>query len=272
MKKIILLLLSICTSTFIQAQDNLQLEVNKIMAEGKALYKSVRTTKTCAEVFGSKYKGKEKASGSIVYAEGDLMKCVYYTAGSKPKALAIFSCDSSFDKSKVISDFTSRELNETEKNMAKIKQAAIDLAASDKSFTKPEKSNFEFIPINEKKVIAICLSDIMGVVVFGNDFEINFNNEFQVSNSKQIHPNQIIAKYGDQAETGANPDGTTHIHFPQSGELMTSTDVCLLMLYEKDAHWKQHTVISENFISFYNCQADVLLPIPKNGDGKTMKK
>ncbi|MBK7763752.1 MAG: hypothetical protein IPI46_10335 [Bacteroidetes bacterium] len=275
MKKIIFILLSLFTSGLLFAQDNLQIEVNKIMSEGRTLYKSIKTDQVCTQIFKEKYKGKEKATGSIIYAESEMLKCVYYVDGSKPKAIAIFTCDSSFDKSKIVSDFTVRELNSQEKTLASIKQAAMELASKDASFTKPENSSFSFIPMLEngiKKVIILCLSNKPGIVIFGNDYEIRFNNDNEVTDKKQIHPNQLIAKYGEEAEAGSNPDGTSHIHFPQTGELMTSTDVCLLMLYEKEAHWKQHTVISENFISFYNCQADVLLPIPKNGDGKNMKK
>jgi hypothetical protein len=67
--------------------------------------------------------------------------------------------------------------------------------------------------------------------------------------------------YGQQ-EDGKEVFGSMHSHLPETGEFITATDICTLMLYEKFTGWKQHNVISESYLNMWDCLADQLLVVP----------
>ncbi|MEQ1800161.1 MAG: hypothetical protein ABL872_19550, partial [Lacibacter sp.] len=68
--------------------------------------------------------------------------------------------------------------------------------------------------------------------------------------------------YG-KTEDGNEVVGAMHSHLPETGDFITPTDICTLMLYGKFAKWKQHTVISKNYISIWNCETNQLTTITK---------
>ncbi|MCK6607990.1 MAG: hypothetical protein L6Q46_06735, partial [Flavobacterium sp.] len=51
---------------------------------------------------------------------------------------------------------------------------------------------------------------------------------------------------------------TMHSHLPETGEFITSTDICTLMLYGKLYNLKEHFVISEKYVSIWDCEKDTL--------------
>lgn len=114
--------------------------------------------------------------------------------------------------------------------------------------------NFNIIPIikgKEQKVYVLTGPKKSGVVIFGNDYLINFDTRGNISNIKQLHKNIIPIDYGEDGET-------IHNHLPETGEFITATDICTLMLYEKYAKWKNHIVASQKYLSIWNCKTDEL--------------
>ena len=92
---------------------------------------------------------------------------------------------------------------------------------------------------------------------------MTFDNENKLINKKQLHKNIIPVYYNSKDLKGKETDGAVHSHLPETGDFITATDICTLMLYEKNAKWKQHTVVSENYISIWNCQTDELVTITR---------
>ena len=77
-----------------------------------------------------------------------------------------------------------------------------------------------------------------------------------------MHKNIIAINYGGKEEEGKEIEGTIHSHLPETGDFITATDICTLMLYEKFAKWKQHNVISKKYLNIWNCLTDQLVVIP----------
>jgi len=98
-----------------------------------------------------------------------------------------------------------------------------------------------------------------GVVIFGNDYLLMFDNENNLISKKQLHKNIIPINYGGKEEEGKEIEGTIHSHLPETGDFITATDICTLMLYEKFAKWKQHNVVSKNYLNIWNCLTDQLV-------------
>jgi len=260
---------------FSDAQNAMQEEVKRISAEGKQLYYTEMGTRVATPLFEAKYKGKEKAEGVVAYTVNDKVHCVYYSGGEKARALATLDFDTLFTAEKVIENFTPGDLTEVEKNLIQIRTKAKQLANTDAQLRKADGCRFLFIPVqyqNKYWVYLIPESETDGRVVFGNDFLLEFDQKGNFKEKKSLHPNTIILKYGKEADPGQDPNGGTHVHYPETGDLITATDCCILMLNSKKAGWKQHSVISQNYISFFNCQNNEFIAIPKSGDGSDFKK
>ena len=118
------------------------------------------------------------------------------------------------------------------------------------------------LKIHEKKVYILTGPEQNGVVIFGNDYLMTFDKDNNLIGKKQLHKNIISINYGGKEEEGKEIEGTIHTHLPETGEFITATDICTLMLYEKFAKWKQHNVVSKNYLNIWNCLTDQLVVIP----------
>jgi hypothetical protein len=101
-----------------------------------------------------------------------------------------------------------------------------------------------------------------GVVIFGNDYLLTFDSDNKLTSTKQLHRNIMPMQYGGKEEDGKVIEGTIHSHQPETGEFITATDICTLMLYEKAAKWNQHNVVSKEYLNIWNCMTDRLVVVP----------
>ncbi len=116
-------------------------------------------------------------------------------------------------------------------------------------------------------------------MIFGNDYLLNFDRGNQVLTKKQLHKNILPVKYGSNNNSnGEQIEGAMHTHLPETGDLITSTDICTLMLYQKFAGWKSYVVVSEKYMNIWNCESNSLAVVPKHvidkidADQKKQKK
>ena len=86
-----------------------------------------------------------------------------------------------------------------------------------------------------------------------------------------MHQNIIPIYYGGKDEEGKEIEGAVHTHLPETGDFITATDICTLMLYEKFAKWKTHNVISEKYLNIWNCETDQLTVITREAVDKIYK-
>lgn len=114
----------------------------------------------------------------------------------------------------------------------------------------------------EKKVYVITGPTQQGVVIIGNDYLLTFDNNNNVVSKKQLHKNIIPIHYGGKEQEGQQIEGAMHSHLPETGDFITATDICTLMLYSKFAKWKSHNVVSKNYLNIWNCETNNLIVIP----------
>ncbi|MEN9338980.1 MAG: hypothetical protein RIQ62_292 [Bacteroidota bacterium] len=258
------------------AQDKLKEEAAAVVKAGKQYYQIEMGTRKAKAAFEKKYEGKEKADGVIAYTEGDQVHCVYFSSGNKPKVIASMDFDTTFEEKGKLIHFEERELNSNEKKLILLKKNALMAVEADPAkYIKPEGATFFYIPMLENgkgRVMVLSQSANEKKVIFGGDYILQFDDKMALTSQKSIHPNVTIIGYGSEVEAGKDPSGGTHFHFPETGDMLTESDICILKLNEKAANWKFHSVISQNYISFYNCQTSELIPIPKSGEAKGMNK
>ena len=145
-------------------------------------------------------------------------------------------------------------------------------------FKKYKNTNLNFIPLingKERKVYILTGPQKSGYVIFGNDYLLNFDKHNKLKEKKQLHKNLIPIYYGEKEEEGGKKEDAIHNHLPETGDYITATDICTLMLYEKFTKWKTHNVVSEKYLNIWDCEKDVLTVIPMetiNKIGKELEK
>lgn len=266
----------ICIATFLYAynsfaQPSVEEQTRPIVDEGKRLYRSEMASWYGTDIFIEKYKDRENIGGYFSYEESSLAKCIFFSKGEHPKVIGTINFDSTYNLQTATSDLTERDFTKQEFDLFTIRSTALRIINSDSLFKTFKNTSLNLIPLisdGEKKVYVLTGPRSNGVVIFGNDYLLNFNDDNKLTGKRQLHKNIIVANYGEKAEDGKEVFGAMHTHLPETGDFITSTDICTLMLYEKFAKWKQYNIVSENYFSIWNCETNQLVTLTKEAMDK----
>lgn len=233
-----------------------------IVDEGKRLYKSEMASWFGTDVFLEIYTNRENIGGYFSYADNGVYKCIFFSSAEQPKVIGTIAFDSTYNVKTAAKDLTERAFTKTETEYFSIRQLALKVINEDTLFKNYKNMSLNLIPMisdGAKKVYVLTGPKENGIVVFGNDYLLTFDNDLNLITKKQLHRNIIPINYDTKEQEGAT---TMHSHLPETGEFITATDICTLMLYAKFAKWKQHNVVSKMYLNVWNCQADELFVIP----------
>jgi len=265
MNKTFSLLLTIF-SLSVFGQENPTEQAKPIVSEGKMLYKSEMASWYGTDLFLEKYKNRENIGGYFSYTDKEIAKCIFFSKSDNPKVIGTISFDSTYNIKTATTDFTERDFTINENNLYLIRKIALAEINSDTLFKSYKNTNFNLIPLingTDRKVYVLTGPEENGVVIIGNDYLLTFDNDNKLTLKKQLHKN-IIPLYFGGKEEGKEIVGAMHTHLPETGDFITATDICTLMLYEKFAKWKTHNVISEKYLNIWNCETDQLTVIPRD--------
>lgn len=266
MNKILTFLLTLLTLS-VFGQKNPTEEAQPIVAEGKILYKSEMASWYGTDLFLESYKDRENIGGYFSYTDKEFAKCIFFSKADKPKVIGTISFDSTYNTKTANVSLTEREFTKNENDLYEIRKLALAEINSDTLFKTYKNTNLNLIPLingNDKKVYVLTGPQNNGVVIFGNDYLLTFDDNNKLLIKKQLHKNIIPVYYGGKEEEDKKSVGAMHSHLPETGEFMTATDICTLMLYEKFAKWEQHIVVSEKYMNIWSCKTDQLTVIPRD--------
>ncbi len=253
-------------SLSILAQNNLSKEAQLIVAEGKLLYKSEMASWFGTDLFLENYKNRQNIGGYFSYTENETPKCIFFSKSDNPKVIGTISFDETYNVKAAKIDLTEREFTKYENDIYQIRKLALAEIISDTAlFKQYENSNLNLIPLidgEKKNVYVLTGPNINGLVLFGNDYLLTFDKENKLMLKKQLHKNLISMYYGRKEDEGKQIEGTMHNHLPETGDFITATDICTLMLYERFAKWKKHSVISKKYLNVWNCETNQLTVTP----------
>ena len=255
-------------------QSNLTEMAKPIVEEGKRLYKSEMASWYGTDLFLESYQDKADISGYFSYTENGTSKCIFFSKDESPKVIGTISFDSTYNTKTANVDLTEREFTKYESDLYTIRKIALSEINSDTLFVRYKNSNLNLIPLingDERKVYVLTGPKQTGVVIFGNDYLLVFDKDNNVISKKQLHKNIIPINYGGKEEEGKDIGITMHSHLPETGDFITATDICTLMLYEKFAKWKQHDVVSKNYFNLWDCSTDQLIVMPISAIEKIYK-
>lgn len=269
MKTITLLVTFLTLTAF--GQSKLDKEAAEIVAEGKRLFQSEMASWYGTDLFLEKYTERENIGGYFSYVENDVAKCVFYSKAATPQVIGTMSFDSSYNVKTATTDLTGREFTPIETDLYTIRKLALQEIQTDTLFKRYNNTNLNLVPLingKEKKVYVLTGPTQSGVVIFGNDYLLTFDRNNKLTSKKELHKNIIPIEYGGKMEEGKEIESTLHSHLPESGDYITATDVCTLMLYGKFTKWKSHHVVSQKYLNIWNCETNELNVIPM----KTIEK
>lgn len=264
MNKIASLLLALI-SLSVFGQDNPTALAKPIVDEGKQLYRSKMASWYGTDLFLEKYKDQANIGGYFSYTESDLSKCIFFSKSDKPTVIGTISFDSTYNIKSAKTDLTERDFTRLESDFFAIRKITLATINSDSLFKTYQNTSLNLIQLisgNEKKVYILTGPQQNGVVIIGNDYLLVFDSANNLISKKQLHKNIIAINYGGKEEEGKQIEGSIHNHLPETGDFITATDICTLMLYEKYTKWKQHNVVSKNYLNIWNCLTDQLTVIP----------
>jgi hypothetical protein len=250
-------------------------EAQPIVVEGKLLYRSEMASWYGTDLFLEKYKEKENIGGYFSYTDNDIAKCIFFSKTENPKIIGTVSFDSTYNIKTAKTDLTERDFTQTENDLYQIRKIASDELSrnTDGLFKFYKNTNPNIIPLingQEKKVYILTGPQQSGVVIIGNDYLLTFDKDNKLVTKKQLHKNIIPIEYG-KVQEGTEAVGAVHSHLPETGDFITATDICTLMLYGKFAKWKTHTIVSEKYLNIWNCETNTLVVLPKDAVNKINK-
>ncbi len=264
MKRIAIIVLTLLSLNAL-GQDNPTEQAKPIVEEGKRLYKSEMASWYGTDLFLENYKDRANIGGYFSYSDNYLAKCIFFSKADKPRVIGTIPFDSTYNTKIAKIDLTERDFTSNESDIYEIRKIALTAINSDTLFRTYKNTNLNLIPLisgGEKKVYVLTGPQQNGVVIFGNDYLLIFDQDNKLISKKQLHKNIIPINYGGKEEEGKEIEGTIHSHLPETGDFITATDICTLMLYGKFTKWKQHNVVSKNYLNIWNCLTDQLVVIP----------
>ena len=265
MKRLSCIAVFVTFSQFIFAQDAVKKIADSINQEGLRLYQSEMSSWNGTDIFLEKFPNqRNNIGGYFSYAENNIFKSVFYSNAEKPRVLATIIFDSTFSTTTATVSDKARSFSPIELEYYALRNIGLDLINNDTLFKSYKNTNLNMIPLVGEKynqVYVLTGPQVSGVVVFGNDYLLTFDKNNKLLEKKQLHQNIIPVEYGKTEEVVF---GTMHNHAPESGDFISATDICTLRLYQKMAKWKQHMVISQHYVSIWNCETNRLTAIPRD--------
>jgi hypothetical protein len=264
MKKLFLLS-GILLAVTVFAQDNPTVRAKPIVEEGKRLYRSEMASWYGTDIFLEKYRNRENIGGYFSYADKDTARCIFFSRADQPKVIGTISFDSTYNVETANADLSERNFTAIEEQYYTLRAAAYKAIKTDTMVKSYKNTNLNLVPLingNERKVYILTGTDQTGIVMFGNDYLLTFDQNNILTELKKLHRNIIPVNYGGEPEVGTNVQGTMHMHLPETGEFITATDICTLMLYQKLTHWKEHIVVSKEYMNIWNCETNTLIVVP----------
>jgi hypothetical protein len=244
--------------TIFSQNIDLEKKAQEITEEGKYLYRLETAAWYGSDIFMENFKERESIGGYFSYIDKDTPKCLFFSKGENPKVSGVVS----FGDIKVVEtatiDFKQRGFKENEKHLYAIRRKALTEIQQDTILFKTyAHASLNLIPVirnGEKKVYVLTGPNVTGVVLFGNDYLMTFDEQDNLKEKIEIHRNLIPVEF----EKGRNTVGAMHSHLSETSDFITPTDICTLMLYAEFAGWKLHIVMSRKYVSIWNCDTETL--------------
>lgn len=270
MQKIVLILILISNS-LIYSQNK---KTEKILSEGKLLYRLEKGSWYGTDHMLSNFKTKKDSIGGYLSYETteNKINTIFFSRYDSNKIFIRYEFDSLPKLNPIKIDTLNQMATNLEKSLISIRQDARDKAESneDHFFSFYENTALNFIPVitnKERHVFVLTGPQNSGVVIIGNDYKLNYNENNEFVKKSKIHNSMLQFPYN--SENKENPiSSTTHSHVVT--DYISATDICTLLLYKDYVEWNQHIVMSKKEVSIFNLDRESLFVMKRKAWKKMM--
>lgn len=242
------------------------------MEEGMELYRIEKTSWMATDlILSNSILEIEEMGGYFSYRTNDSTKCIFYDNTPAPRTIAIVAFDSTLSEGNSYIEDVERPFTTQEQDLYELRTRALTLLQTDTMFVRYENTSPNVIPVignEDRKVYVLTGPQVAGVKVFGNDYELEFSKSNEILSKQRIHKNIIPI---DFSPNGQKVRATIHTHLEETGELMTATDICTLLLYGESSGWDNHIVLSKKWVSIWDCNKHTLVTLTRKAYEKIAK-
>lgn len=240
---------------------------NQVLDEGQMLFRLEKASWYGTDDFIERFPHKhEKAGGYLSYQnENGNVVNIFYSNDDPFKIIVRYYFDKTPKKSPLKIDTINDLASTIEKKLIKMRIEALNRVNlnTNNFYAFYKNTNLNFIPIiknRQRKVFIITAPIINNVLILGNDYLLTFNKKNQIINEEKIHNSLLEFPFSSE-----NPENkitsTKHSHV-LSG-IISSTDICTLLLYRDFVEWKIHYVIGKKYVSIFDLEKESLLVLTK---------
>ncbi|EDP69642.1 hypothetical protein FBALC1_05638 [Flavobacteriales bacterium ALC-1] len=262
--KNILLILFLLTNCFLFAQKK---ETDEILEEGKLLYRLEKGSWNGTDHFLANFENKKDSIGGYLSYETENHKIntVFFNRFNEDKVLIRYQFDSLPKTAPIKLDTINTKVKTIENSLRTMLNDARTQAQknTDEFFSFYNNTSLNFIPLinkKERKVLVLTGPKISGVVLIGNDYQLNYNKKNELKDKFKIH--NTILQFPYKSKDKENPTVST-VHSHINSEFISSTDICTLLLYKDYVEWNQHIVVSDTYVSLFDLKKETLVSLTK---------
>lgn len=238
--------------------QNLEKTAQQITEEGITLYRSEMASWYGTDVFLANYQNRENIGGYFSYIDDSVPKCIFFSKTNKVIGTIAFPTNYKPENASI--DLKERDFTDLENEYAAIRNKALEKIKVDTIFKHYNNTNFNLVPViknNSKKVYVLTGHNDNNLVLFGNDYLIDFNKNNEIKKVQRLHKSLITQKIADD-KVGKTVSGV-HSHILEDWPYMTPTDICTLMLYQNLTNWESYNVVNKKYFSIWNSKNNNLV-------------
>jgi hypothetical protein len=244
---------------------------DSIAIEGKALYSSEWASWYGTDIFLEKFKNKRSLIGGYLsYETKEAIKNVFFGKGENPDVLATIAFGKGFNPQQFQLDTAYRKLKKNEMELFTIRRIALERLRQDTIFKFFNNVDMNVVPLirnGYKRVYILSAPKVNGMVLYGNDYLVDYDKNNEIVAVKRIHNSLISANAGSNADSSKVVLEYYHTHVPGKEEFMTATDICTTMLYEHLTTWNLSMIASKKYISMWDCKKNMLVVLTMDERG-----
>lgn len=237
-------------------------DTKKVLEEGKLLYRLEKANWYGSDFLMSQYPDKMDIIGGYVsyVSERNQITTTYYNRKNRDKIEIRLIFDSLPKQNPVFIDSLHPSANSLEKELIYLRQDAINriTANTDQFFSFYKDCSFNIIPLitpKERKTIILTGTSKKNVLILGNDYKLTYNQKNKFSKKEKIHMSLIQLPLKSESDT-AKILSTVHSHVLD--DIISSTDICTMLLYKDYIDWDTHYVIGKNWVSIFDLRKESL--------------
>ncbi|GGG05169.1 hypothetical protein GCM10011344_01930 [Dokdonia pacifica] len=254
MRILLVAITMLVTTTCFGQKKKIKRLKKETMAIAMELYKSELASWHSTDVLGDELRATPNLGGYLSYTDGDETIAIYYDQSEDINILYELKYSQILELKEVYTlDTVPRKATVLEKRLLKTRNQARDLVQNneDQFFSFYENVGWNFVPIlidNKVTVYSIAGPQLSGQVLIGNDYKFEFDKKDTLISKSKVHNSLLVYSYGSEEN---KTEQVMHNHIVEEYPIISETDICTLMLYEPYVTWKQHTVISDSYVSIF---------------------